>query len=115
MNVQAWVSPHEHAGGARVVKVDVAQQQMAEVGEAEAALSELSLERRDTARRATVEEREPVLGLEDVAADDARAPAVVEVDQVGDPAIVAGLPSDGVTRPRARGENALTPPDTPEA
>jgi hypothetical protein len=43
-------------------------------------LLELSFERRDAARRPAVEEREPVVGLDEVAPDDALVAAMVEVD-----------------------------------
>jgi hypothetical protein len=57
------VQADEHACGAGVVEVDVAQQQVAEVRERETTLLEPALERRNAAGRAAVVERETVLGL----------------------------------------------------
>jgi hypothetical protein len=63
-----------------VVEVDVAEQQVTDVGESESALGQFAFERGDVARRAAIEEREAVVGLEQIAADDALAVEVVEVD-----------------------------------
>jgi hypothetical protein len=71
---------YEHTRGACVVEVDVAEEQVAQVRELEAVLLEPSFERRDAARRPAVEEREPVVGLDEVAPDDALVAAMVEVD-----------------------------------
>jgi hypothetical protein len=71
---------NEHARGAGVVEVDVAEQQVTDVGELEIALGERPFERGDVAGWPAVEEREAVVGLEQVAADDALGAAVMEVD-----------------------------------
>ena len=73
---------HEHAGRARVVEMDVAEQQMAHVGELHAVLLEAALQRGDRRRRAAVEERRAVVGVEQVAPDRALAARVVKVDQI---------------------------------
>jgi hypothetical protein len=72
--------PDERPGGAGVVEVDVAQEQVADVLEIEAVLGEALLERGDAARGSAVMEREAVLGLDEVAADDALGALVAEVD-----------------------------------
>jgi hypothetical protein len=90
MDLQRRVLADEDARGAGVVEMDMAEQQMAQVGELDAALLEPSLERWDAARRPAVEEREPVVGLDEIGADYALGASMVEVDQVGDPAILAG-------------------------
>jgi hypothetical protein len=48
---------HEHAGRPRVVEMDVAEQQVANVGELESARSKPGLEAVDRGRRPAVEER----------------------------------------------------------
>ena len=80
MDLELRVLAHEHARGAGVVEVDVAEEQVAQVRELEAVLLEPSFERRDAARGPAVEEREPVVGLEEVAPDDPLGAAMVEVD-----------------------------------
>jgi len=60
--------------------VDVAEDEVAEVLDREPAFRETALERGEIGRRAAVEERGPVVRLEQVAADDALGAEVVEVD-----------------------------------
>jgi hypothetical protein len=74
------VLAHEDARGAGVVEMDVAEEQMAQVCELEAVLPEPSFERRDAARGPAVEEREPVVGLDEIAPDDPLGATMVEVD-----------------------------------
>ena len=81
VNLEPRVLAHEHARGARVVEVDVREEQVPDVGEVEPALGEAGLQVRDGGGRAAVEERRAVLRLEQVAADDARR-LVVEVDRL---------------------------------
>ena len=69
---------HENARRPGMVQVDVREKQVADVGEVEPTLREPCLQVRDACRRTAVEEREAVLRLEDIAADD----ALVEVVQV---------------------------------
>jgi hypothetical protein len=80
MDLQLRVLADEDPRGAGVVEMDVAEQQMAQIRELDAVLLEPPLERRDAARRPAVEQREPVVGLDEVATDDALDAAVVEVD-----------------------------------
>jgi hypothetical protein len=80
VHLQLRVSAHEDAGGAGVIEVDVAEEEVAEVFELQAALLQPPLERRDATRRPAVEERQPVVGLDEVAADDSLVAAVMEVD-----------------------------------
>jgi hypothetical protein len=81
VHLQARVLADEDAGRARVIEVDVAEQQMTHVAEGQGALFEGFLEARDADRGAAVVEREPSRGLDEVAADDALGALVVEVDQ----------------------------------
>jgi hypothetical protein len=76
-----------------MVEVDVAQQEMADIGERESAPREAPFKRGDCARRAAVEERRAIVGLEEVAADNALRAEVMKVNQAGDPAILAGSPA----------------------
>jgi hypothetical protein len=78
--LEVAVLADEDSRGARVVEVDVAQEQMADVREREPVLAKALLERRDAARGAAVEEREAGVGLEEVGADDALGALVAEVD-----------------------------------
>jgi hypothetical protein len=80
VDLETRVLPNEDTRGAGVVEVDVAEEEVADVGRREPARREALLECREIARRAAVEERRPVLGLEQVAADDALGAEVVEVD-----------------------------------
>jgi hypothetical protein len=80
MDLELRVAPDEDAGGAGMVEVDVAEQEVPDVRERQAALFEPSLERGDAARGPAVEEREAVVGLEEVAPDDVLGALVVEVD-----------------------------------
>jgi hypothetical protein len=68
------------AGGACVIEVDVAEEEMPDVGERDAVVGQPLLQRRNGCRRTAVEERETVSSLEQVAADDALGAEVVEVD-----------------------------------
>ena len=74
VDAQPGVFAHERPGGAGVVEVDVREQQVADVGELEPALGEGRLQGRDAGRGPAVVEREPVVGLEQVARDDALGP-----------------------------------------
>jgi hypothetical protein len=76
------VLAYQRTGGARMVEVDVREQQVAEVVKLEPVLGEARLQRGDTARRAAVLECRPVGGLEQVAADDALMAAVEEVERL---------------------------------
>ena len=67
VDAQPGVLAHEAAGGARMVEVDVREQQVADVGELEPALGQSRLQGRNAGRRPAVVEREPVVGLEQVA------------------------------------------------
>jgi hypothetical protein len=80
VDLQLRVLTDEDARGPGVVEVDVAEEQVAQFCELEAVLLEPPFERRDAARGPAVEEREPVVGLDEVAPDDALVAAVVEVD-----------------------------------
>ena len=94
VDLQPGVLADEDAGRARVVEVDVREQQVTHVVELEPVLGEAALERRGTRRGPAVEEGRPVLGVEQVGADHALVALVVEVEQarVRHPSIL-GVPS----------------------
>ena len=81
VHLQPRALAHERARGSRVVEVDVREEQVADVGEVEAALGESGLQVRDAGRRAAVEERGPVDRVEEVAPDHVLL-EVVEVDRL---------------------------------
>jgi hypothetical protein len=82
VHLQRRVLAHEGPGRAGVVEVDVAEQQVPDVGQRETAVGEARLQRVDRRRGAAVEERRPVVGVEQVARDDPLAAEVVEVDRL---------------------------------
>ena len=69
--ISAGVLPHERPGGARVVEVDVGEEEVTQVADLDAAGRERLAQRREAARRAAVEEREPVVRLDQVRGDPA--------------------------------------------
>src|ERR671933_2265840 len=73
---------HEYARGARVVEVDVREEEMANVAEREPALLEPRLQRRDARGGAAVEQRRPVVRPQEVRADHTRGAEVVEVERM---------------------------------
>ena len=83
VHLELAVLPHEDAGRARMVEVDMAQQQVANVRKGQAVFSEPVLESRNAGGRAAVVEREPARGLEEVAADDALGALVAQIDELG--------------------------------
>src|SRR5438093_712884 len=68
-------------GGGRVVEMDMAEQDVAEVAERKPVVFETALQRVHATRRAAVEQRRPFLGLDDVHADHALDAAVEEIDR----------------------------------
>ena len=82
VHLQAGVLADERACGAGVVEVDVREEQVPQIGQLETARCEPGLQMLDAGRGATVEERGPVVGLEQVAADDRPALEVEEVDRL---------------------------------
>jgi hypothetical protein len=77
---QFWVLAYKHAGRPGVVKMDVRQQQVLDIREPKPAGPELDLKRFDARRRAAVDERPSVLGIEQVRADHTRPTEVMEVE-----------------------------------
>ena len=73
----------ERPGGARVVEVDVGEEEVPEVAELHSAGAERVAERGQAARRAAVEERQAVVGLDEIRGDAARVAAVEEVERLG--------------------------------
>ena len=82
VHLERRVLADEHAGRARMVEVDVAQQQMPDVGELQAARGEARLQRIDGRRRAAVEEGRAVRAVEHVAPDRALDTIVKEIDRL---------------------------------
>jgi hypothetical protein len=80
MDLQCRVFADQHAGGAGVIEVDVAQDQVGDVSEREAQTGESFRQPWKTRGRAAIEKRRPVVGLDEIAPDDALDAAVVEVD-----------------------------------
>jgi hypothetical protein len=76
VDLEPGVLAHQRARRARVVEVDVRQQQVAHILQLEPALTEPRLQLRDAARGAAVLQRRPVVGLEQVAADHPLVPKV---------------------------------------
>ena len=72
----------ERSGSAGVVEMDVREQQVADVGQGQAAFFEPLLEGGDAGRGPAVVERETVRGLEQVDADDALVALMVEVHRI---------------------------------
>jgi hypothetical protein len=64
VNLEAGVVADEDAGRTGMVEVDVAQEQVPDVGQAEPVAFEAALEGRETRRRPAVEERRAFLGVE---------------------------------------------------
>src|SRR5919201_5002625 len=83
VHLQPRVLAHEHAGRARVVEVDVREQQVAQVGELEAALPQAFFQPRHAGGGAAVEERRPIRRLEQVAPDHPLDAAMHEVERLG--------------------------------
>ena len=73
---------HERARGARVVEVDVREQEVVDVLQLEPARGEALLQRGDRRGRAAVVQREALLRLDDVAADGSFDPLEAQVDRV---------------------------------
>jgi hypothetical protein len=78
---QARVPPHEGAGSARVVEMDMRQDEMADVLERHPVSCEAVFQRAKTARRAAVHERRLVAGQQ-VRRDDPGMPEVKEVEEL---------------------------------
>jgi hypothetical protein len=73
----------ERAGGSRMVEVDVGEEEVLHLAELDAAGTEGLVERGEAGRRAAVEEREPVVGLDEIRGDAARVAAVEKVEWLG--------------------------------
>ena len=73
---------HEHARRARMVEVDVREEQVADVAELEVMLPQPLLQRWDAGGWPTVEQGETVIGFQQVDADDALAAEVEKVERV---------------------------------
>ena len=80
VHLYVWVVAHDRARGARVVEVDVREQQVPDVVEVEPTVGEPRLERRERRRRPDVEQGRAVVRLERVRGDAALDPGVQQVD-----------------------------------
>ena len=81
VHLEPGVLADEGAGGTGVVEVDVGEEEMADVRQLEPALGETRLQRVDARRRPAVVNGRPIVGLDQVRADDALG-LVVEVDRL---------------------------------
>src|SRR5207237_1412341 len=79
-DLELGVLLHDRAGRARVVEVDVREQQVPDVRQLDAAVAQRLLQPRQRRRGAAVEEQRPVGAVEDVDADRALHAAKVEVN-----------------------------------
>ena len=87
VDLQRRVLADEHTRGARVVEVDVREEEVPDVGELEPALGEAGLQvRRCTVVGPQSKSAGPLVGLEQVAGDDPGR-LVVEVDRLRHSAI----------------------------
>ena len=83
VHLQPGMLADEHARGACMVEVDVREQQVAHVGELEAALGEPGLQLGYAGRRSAVLQRRPVVGVEQVRADHPLVAEVAQVERLG--------------------------------
>src|SRR5437764_1303975 len=89
-----------------MVEVDVREEEMPQVAELEPVFAERLVEARDAGRWPAVEERWPVVGLEQVGADDPLGALEAEVERLGraHPPILSGLGCGERPRPPAEEE-----------
>ncbi len=76
------VLTHERPGDARVVEMDVGQEQLADVGDADSLAPERGSQGVERGRRPRVDERHPARALQDGGRDDLGISKKVEVDVV---------------------------------
>jgi hypothetical protein len=88
VHLQRGLPAHERARGARVIEMDVTEQQVAHVRERDPVLGETGLERGDRRRRTSVEERRAFVRVEEVGRDGSLAALVVKVDRLEHGAIL---------------------------
>src|SRR5690242_18445043 len=82
VHLQLRVLAHEDAGGARMVEVDVREQQMTHVLQVEPTCAQARLQRNDAGRRAAVEQRRPVVRVQHVRPDHVLGAAVEEIERI---------------------------------
>src|SRR3954451_14385277 len=82
MHWEGRVLAHERAGSAGMVEVDVGKEQVAQVVQPQAAFPKCRIQLFDARRRSAVEQRRPVLGLDEVHTDDALGALVEEIERV---------------------------------
>jgi hypothetical protein len=82
VDLQYGVLAHENPGCAGMVEMDVGQQEVAKVLELEPPLAQGGVQALEAGRWSAVEERRPVLGLDEVRADDALRALMVEIERI---------------------------------
>jgi uncharacterized membrane protein len=81
VHLQIWVLAHEHAGCARMIEMDVREDQVADVGQGESTLCQTLLEPLGARRGAAIEQGRAIVRLDDVGADRALVAGVEEIDR----------------------------------
>ena len=66
VDAEAWVLADQCPSGARVVEVDVGQEQVTHVANGVAVRRQATTQRLETARRSAVDDREPVLRVDEI-------------------------------------------------
>ena len=110
-DLQLRVLAHDRARGARMVEMDVREQQVADVGELEPALAKALLQPGERRRRPAVEQGGPVVGLDDVDADRVRR----SPGTAGRPARArarAGTPTSAASRSAIRSSTFSIPTES---
>src|SRR6266404_2625607 len=107
---------HEHAGGAGVVEVDVAEEQVAKVEKPQPFRLEAGFESVHRRARPAVEERGAVVRFEHVAADRARVALVEEVDRLRHVDNLSGCPccTTETAASAPTGSSGFDAPSTPQ-
>ena len=80
VHAQLRVLAHQRPRDARVIEVDVRQQNRAQIGDADARALELGAQRRQRAGRAGVDERDPAGAINDHGGDDARGAQEMQIE-----------------------------------
>jgi hypothetical protein len=81
VHAQRWIAAYEHPGGARVIEVDVREDEVAQVTSVKSVRPQTFLECVEARRRPAVDERGLFAGKE-VRCDDPRSPQVEEIEKL---------------------------------
>jgi hypothetical protein len=73
---------HDRPGRARMVEVDVREEEVPQVTYLVAAGRQCSAQRREAARRSAVDERQPIVRVDEVRADATRVTTVQEIERL---------------------------------